>query len=64
MLLKKQVLDGVALSPEEINEMMEMIKEGKYYFYEVLEYYGISYYEFKCYKKVYEGRDKLYENIN
>jgi len=61
-ILKKQVLAGVALSKEEINEFGEMVDSDNYTAKEIQLEYGISQYEYDCYLKIYRKEKKIYEN--
>lgn len=53
MRLKKTIKEGMFLNTKDIKEMKKMYYSGNYYLREILEWFGITEYEFKCYKDLF-----------
>lgn len=54
--VSQDIMNGVALTDDEIKEMVEMYRSNKYYMYEIYEWFGITRTKFKTYLKHYDRR--------
>lgn len=50
--VKTDIEEGVGLTDDEIQELVDMIAEGKYYMNEICEWFGITTQKVKTYLKI------------